>query len=127
MSTVTLFRPMGSKELALVEASGFSAFPPRLSEQPIFYPVTNETYATEIARGWNTKEEDRLGFVAKFAVDSEFLQQFDRKVVGASRHEEYWVPAEKLAAFNAALVGPIQIVARFTEADRLEHEKNSHA
>jgi hypothetical protein len=118
---------MGSKELALVEASGFSAFPPRLSEQPIFYPVTNETYATEIARGWNTKEEDRLGFVAKFAVDSEFLQQFDRKVVGASRHEEYWVPAEKLAAFNAALVGPIQIVARFTEADRLEHEKNSHA
>jgi len=28
--------------LALVEASGWLAWPPRLPEQPIFYPVLNE-------------------------------------------------------------------------------------
>jgi hypothetical protein len=118
---------MGSKELELVEASGFTAFPPRLPEQPIFYPVTNESYAAQIARSWNTKEGDRLGFVAKFAVDSEFLQQFDRKIVGSKTHEEYWVPAEKLDAFNAALVGQIEIIARFTEEDRLRQEEKNDA
>ena len=48
--TITLFRPVGSKELALITASEFTAFPPRLPEQPIFYPVTNEEYAAQIAR-----------------------------------------------------------------------------
>ena len=48
--TITLYRPTGSDELALIRESGFTAFPPRLPEQPIFYPVTNEEYATKIAR-----------------------------------------------------------------------------
>jgi hypothetical protein len=125
--TITLYRPVGSAELALIEASGFKTFPPRLPDQPIFYPVTNEGYAAQIARGWNTKMDDKLGFVARFAVDSEFLQQFDRKVVGGREHEEYWIPAETLDAFNAAIIGPIEIISRFTEEDRLEHEKNDHA
>lgn len=38
---VTLFRPTGPAELALIEASGFHSFPPRLPHQPIFYPVLN--------------------------------------------------------------------------------------
>jgi len=50
MPTVTLYRPVGPKELALIEASGWRAFPPRLPEQPIFYPVLNEDYAIQIAR-----------------------------------------------------------------------------
>ena len=37
--TVTLFRPVGPKELALLQQNGFSRWPPRLPEQPIFYPV----------------------------------------------------------------------------------------
>ncbi|BCL34253.1 hypothetical protein [Nostoc sp. MS1] len=41
--TVTLYRPTGPKELALVEQSGYTKWPPRLAEQPIFYPVTNES------------------------------------------------------------------------------------
>lgn len=48
MSTTTLYRPMGQKELELIEASGWSACPPRLPEQPIFYPVTNIEYARQI-------------------------------------------------------------------------------
>src|SRR5262249_22495793 len=43
--TLSLYRPVGPKELALIEQSGFSAFPPRLPWQPIFYPVLNEEYA----------------------------------------------------------------------------------
>jgi hypothetical protein len=41
--TTTLWRPVGPEELALVEASGRRAWPPRLPEQPIFYPVLNFT------------------------------------------------------------------------------------
>ena len=48
METVTLWRPTGPKELALVEASGWRAWPARLPDQPIFYPVLNEDYAVRI-------------------------------------------------------------------------------
>jgi hypothetical protein len=50
MTDVTLYRPVGAGELRLIEESGFTAFPPRLPEQPIFYPVTNEAYAIQVAR-----------------------------------------------------------------------------
>ena len=46
--TVTLYRPVGPKGLELIERSGFSAFPPRLPEQPIFYPVLNQEYAEQM-------------------------------------------------------------------------------
>jgi hypothetical protein len=48
-----LYRPTGEKEIALIRASGWRAFPPRLPEQPIFYPILNEEYATQIARDWS--------------------------------------------------------------------------
>ncbi|BAY82632.1 ADP-ribosylation/crystallin J1 [Calothrix parasitica NIES-267] len=48
--TVTLYRPVGEKELVLIKESGCKQFPPRLPEQPIFYPVLNQEYAIEIAR-----------------------------------------------------------------------------
>ena len=41
----TLYRPVGPKELELIAASGYREFPPRLPDQPIFYPVLNEEYA----------------------------------------------------------------------------------
>ena len=31
-----LYRPVGEQELALIRESGYTAFPPRLPEQPIF-------------------------------------------------------------------------------------------
>lgn len=118
-----LFRPIGSKELALIEASGFRAFPPRLPEQPIFYPVTNEAYAIQIARDWNTKfNEEKVGYVTRFLVDAEYAAKFDRKVVGGRNHEELWVPAEQLDEFNAKIVGEIEVIHQFTEADRLNAE-----
>lgn len=82
--TITLYRPVGTNDLALVKKSGFRNFPPRLPEQPIFYPVCNEEYATKIARDWNAKyNEDKIGYVTKFAVRKVFLDNYEIKVVGS--------------------------------------------
>ena len=117
-SVVVLYRPVGPKELELIEQTGFRAFPPRLPEQPIFYPVTNEAYAAQIARDWNTRFGSDEGFVTRFAVDRKYLDQFDRKVVGGREHEEYWIPAERLNEFNAQIVGQIEVIAHFTRETR---------
>ena len=112
VSTRTLYRPVGPAELDLIEASGWKAFPPRLPEQPIFYPVLNRDYAVQIARGWNVKDSGS-GYVTRFEVDSEYLGQFPRQVVGASVHEELWIPAEELPRFNSNIVGLIEVVESF--------------
>src|SRR6218665_1317790 len=96
---LTLYRPVGPEELKMIEQAGWSAFPPRLPEQPIFYPVTNEAYATRIARDWNTRHGSRKGYVTFFWVASAYAGTFERHVVGAKEHEELWVPAEELPEF----------------------------
>jgi hypothetical protein len=111
-NTTTLYRPVGEQELALIEASGFRAFPPRLDWQPIFYPVTTEQYATIIARDWNARD-GRRGFVTRFAIEAAWLRQFDTHIVGSRLHEEYWIPAERLDEFNAHIVGAIAVIATF--------------
>ena len=90
-----------------------SGFPPRLPEQPIFYPVTNEAYAAQIARDWNTRFGSKEGFVTRFDVDAAYVAKFDRKIVGGREHEELWVPAEELKEFNRHIVGKIEVTQRF--------------
>jgi hypothetical protein len=107
-----LFRPVGPKELALIEASGFREFPPRLPDQPIFYPVLNEDYAIQIARDWNVPASG-AGFVTRFHVRAAFLAKYPPQIVGGRKHEELWIPAEELAEMNRNIVGPIEITARF--------------
>lgn len=112
--TTVLFRPVGQKELDLILESDFTAFPPRLLDQPIFYPVLNEHYAAQIAREWNAKHnEERVGYVTRFHVRSEYLQQHQIQTVGGSEHQEYWIPAEELAEFNQNIVGPIEVIAEY--------------
>ena len=115
METTTLYRPVGPKELELIAALEYRAFPPRLPEQPIFYPVMNQEYAEQIARDWNVKESG-AGYVTRFRVASEYLARFPVQVVGAARHAELWVPAEDLAEFNRHIVGNIEVIARFGAA-----------
>ena len=112
MDVVTLYRPVGPEELALIEASGWREFPPRLPEQPIFYPVTNQAYAAQIARDWNVKASG-AGFVTAFDVEAEYLKQYPVQKVGGSVHTEYWMPAEALEAFNRHIVGVIRVVEEF--------------
>ena len=112
--TATLFRPVGPKELELIRASGNRAFPPRLPEQPIFYPVLNEEYAVQIARDWNVKASG-AGYVTRFDVRKEFVAKYPVRTVGNSTHKELWIPAEELAAFNENIVGEITVIAEFHE------------
>jgi hypothetical protein len=110
--TVILYRPVGPKELALIEESGWKEFPPRLPDQPIFYPVTNEEYAAQIAREWNVPASGS-GFVTKFSVKADYLMKFSVQNVGGPIPDELWVPAEELEEFNRNIVGPIEVVQEF--------------
>ena len=109
---VTLYRPTGAKEMALVRDSGWKRFPPRLRDQPIFYPVLNEAYATEIAQKWNTRNGG-TGYVMRFQLDAEFLGRYEVQTVGTSMHQEYWIPAADLEEFNRHIVGDIEVIAVF--------------
>ena len=110
--TTTLYRPVGPEELRLIGDSGWTAFPPRLPDQPIFYPVTNEDYAVQIARDWNVPASGS-GYVTRFEVDSDFLARYPIQTVGGRQHTELWVPAEDLADFNRHIVGLIEVIASF--------------
>ena len=110
--TLILYRPVGPQELELIRQSGYCAFPPRLPEQPIFYPVMNEEYARQIARDWNVKDSGS-GFVTRFAVDAAFARRYPVQKVGGQIHLELWVPAEELAEFNAHICGLIEVTTSF--------------
>jgi hypothetical protein len=109
---VTLWRPVGPLELELIRKADMRAFPPRLLDQPIFYPVLSEDYAVRIARDWNVPSSGS-GFVTRFEVRRSFLDQYTVQKAGGSAHLEYWIPAEDLDAFNQAIVGEIEVVAEF--------------
>jgi nicotinamidase/pyrazinamidase len=110
--TITLYRPTGPEELALVEQSRWKAWPPRLPEQPIFYPVLNQTYAEQIAQEWNVPASG-CGYVTRFDVKRSFLKSYQRKVVGGKAHEEFWIPAEDLEALNENIVNYIEVVKKY--------------
>jgi hypothetical protein len=111
-STVTLYRPVGPAELELISASGWQRFPPRLPEQPIFYPVTNEESAIRIARDWNVNASGS-GYVTQFDIDAEYLGRYRKEQVGGAMHTEYWIPAEDLPEFNRRIVGKIVVTKEF--------------
>jgi hypothetical protein len=115
MKLITLYRPVGQKELDLVKDSGNKKFPPRLEWQPIFYPVMNQPYAEQIALEWNTKDEfsGYAGYVLAFDLAEDYLQQFPIQNVGGEIHNELWVPAGQLEEFNDNIVGEIRLVKSF--------------
>ncbi len=98
--TITMYRPTGPKELELVEESGYTKWPPRLREQPIFYPVTNEQYAREIAVKWNIKDSK----VGRYAVQ---------------RQEIFCIPVPDSAGGRRA---PYRMVDSRRRPGRAEHE-----
>jgi hypothetical protein len=111
---VTLFRPVGQQELDLIRQSGNTSFPPRLPEQPIFYPVLNQEYAVQIARDWNSKyNQPKCGYVTRFRVRRTFLNRYEAKTVGGASHLEYWIPARDLDEFNNNIIGKIEVIAEF--------------
>ena len=111
-----LYRPIGTADLVLIEKSGYKCFPPRLPEQPIFYPVLNKEYAEEIAKNWNVKNNsDHKGYVTRFEVETEYCSQFEIHTVGRSHHQELWIPAEELENFNQHIIGIIEVIEEFSD------------
>nr|WP_315033271.1 ADP-ribosylation/crystallin J1 [uncultured Chryseobacterium sp.] len=119
MKTTRLYRPVGEKEMVLIIENGYKKFPPRLEWQPIFYPILDEDYASEIAEKWNTRDEfgNYLGFVTRFDVSEEVAHQYPAQNVGARNHNELWVPSEELEVFNQAIVGNIEVIKVFVGND----------
>jgi hypothetical protein len=119
METVILYRPVGQKEMELIISSGYRSFPPRLPEQPIFYPVLTREYAEQIARDWNTKDERSgfTGYVLQFEVDKDYLNRFEVQKAGAASHLEYWIPAEELPEFNTHIQGVIKVIAKYRKKE----------
>ncbi len=121
MSVVTLFRPTGDNELKLIADANWRAFPPRLPEQPIFYPVMNFDYAEQIAQNWNSQPRwGGVGHVLAFDLPEEVITRWPVQVAGGRTHEELWVPAEELEDFNAMIVGPIRRIATYRDGVRVE-------
>lgn len=117
VDVVVLYRPTGSAEMELLAKNGMRRWPPRLPEQPIFYPVTNEQYAREIAERWNLAEEP-VAYVTRFRVRVDAVAHYAVQTVGARHHAELWVPAEELDRLNDGIVGPIEVVARLDRGQR---------
>jgi hypothetical protein len=115
MKTVMLYRPVGLKELELIMDAGFRAFPPRLEWQPIFYPVLNEDYAAQIALQWNTQDEFSgfCGIVTQFALKEAHYSKYEVQNVGGVEHNELWIPAEELQAFNEQIAEEIKVIKVF--------------
>jgi hypothetical protein len=112
MKTITMYRPTGPQELELVKDSRYTAWPPRLPGQPIFYPVTNEQYAKEIATQWNIKDSG-IGYVTKFEVKKDFVDNYKVERVGGSHHTEWWIPAAELEQLNKNIIGKIEVIGEY--------------
>lgn len=112
---MVLFRPVGQAELDLIRKTGWRRFPPRLPGQPIFYPVVHESYAVEIARRWNAKDEASgfVGYVVRFEIEDDYIAGHETHVVGDSTCVEYWIAAEHLEQFNDRIQGVIEIVSEW--------------
>ncbi len=112
METITLFRPVNDKELKLISELNYRSFPPRLPEQPFFYPVMNKEYAVQISKDWNVPAYG-VGYVTKFEVNKKYISKYKVQNVGGFIHNELWIPAEELEDFNKNIVGKIEIIAEF--------------
>jgi hypothetical protein len=107
-----LYRPVNDKELDLILKSGMSEFPPRLPDQPIFYPVMNVEYARQITKEWNLPAYG-VGYVLEFDVDNDYLSKYNVENVGGDIHNELWIPSEDLEEFNRNIIGKIRIVEKY--------------
>lgn len=108
----TLYRPINDKELKLISDSGYAKFPPRLPEQPIFYPVTNIEYARQITVEWNVPAYG-CGYVVEFDMNNNYIKKFDIQNVGGEIHNELWIPSEEMDEFNDNIIGKIRLVESY--------------
>ncbi len=105
----TLYRPVNKAELDLIISSDWTQFPPRLPDQPIFYPVLSLSYAKKINE-WNVNAYGE-GFIVEFEIDNMYLviHHIDPHNVGGKDDNEFWIRADQLDSFNKNIVGKIKL------------------
>lgn len=105
----------------LLKENGWRAWPPRLPEQPIFYPVLTFEYAEKIARDWNSTRPapSNFGCVTRFEIDDATAAKYETQEAGGPEHRELWVPADQLDAFNRGIVGLIEVIATYKDGARV--------
>ena len=108
-----LYRPVSLQELESIYDSGMKAFPARLPQQPIFYPVLDLEYARKTASDWNVKRGQFAGYVTQFKVDDDFIKHYEKHAVGKTDYQELWIPEEDMEEFNRHLVGHIKVVEAY--------------
>lgn len=83
---------------------------------PSSTPCSIGAYAEEIAEKWNTRDAASgfKGYVTEFEVEDGYIARYPVQTAGASHHQELWVPAEELDAFNAHIVRKIRVVGLFS-------------
>src|SRR5215216_2639019 len=109
-NNMILYRPVGLQELELIYDSGMKAFPARLPQQPIFYPVLDLEYARQIASDWKAKSGQSAGYLTQFKVEDEYVSHFEKHTVGGSQHQEFWIPAEEVEEFNQHIIGHVKVL-----------------
>lgn len=117
--STTLWRPVGPAELELLRAAGMRAWPPRLPDQPIFYPVLSEAYARQIAAEWNTAASG-AGYVTRFRLPTPVARRYPTCQAGGRDKLELWIPADELGEINRHLIGPIEVVEAVEAIEAVE-------
>ncbi len=105
MSTIqlqTLYKPVGERELTMIERSGWTRFPPRIARRPVFY-----TDMTEDNAGNNAVQE--AAYIIKFHVRKEYLKKYAITHNHTSDHDELRVPTDALEDFNNNIIGLIEV------------------
>ncbi|GGK97121.1 hypothetical protein [Deinococcus radiotolerans] len=89
---------------------------PKNAERTVPWPPVEDVVTL-----WRPTGLHELQLVAAFDVRADVATRYAIQVVGAQdRHQELWVPAGELEAFNVAIVGPIRVVAHFAGPDFAE-------
>jgi hypothetical protein len=86
-ATVTLWRPTGPEELALVEASGWTAW-------PLVYPSSPSStpFSTRIKRQRSRATDVKasgVGYVTRFQVKKSFMDRYEAHQAGGRTILEY--------------------------------------
>ena len=114
MSTLTIYRAISLQELEMIEASGFTRFPPRLPDQPVLCLSLQFAHAEQLARDWIARFcVPPAGFVTQCDVVLEFLKNYRTEPVEGTAFREYQIPSDDVLRFNNSIVGQIEIAAEF--------------
>lgn len=109
-----LYRPLTAEEFRQIEAGGFSMFPARTAEQPLFTALLSHEGAAAIARRMRVnKQAEHKAYVVSFLVEDAYIRQFPVQNSDQPESRALWIPSEEIDILNQHLVGKIRLLDCF--------------